>query len=318
MKNPHRRVTTRLLQRRTRALKRHLPSAVAGDDRAVHQARVATRRLREAVPVLATGLKHSKATKAGRKIRGLTRALGGVREVDVTLRLLDELAGGGEVPRMALEDVRAHVLTERDHRRALMLERMEHVNVEKLGRRLASVCDALEISTNDAWRDVLGTRLMKRSRRLSAAIDEAGQMYVPERLHRVRIAAKKLRYALELAADGGAAAAAPHVRTIKRAQDLLGRLHDLQILQAHVAQVQALPGANRTGMDTALDALARHVEAACRHLHGRYLGLTSALREMCAVIPMKVVAPLDKPRARRPLKMSIAAKPAPAAAGGRR
>ena len=34
------RVTTLLLQRRARALARHLPAAVAGDDRGVHQARV--------------------------------------------------------------------------------------------------------------------------------------------------------------------------------------------------------------------------------------------------------------------------------------
>ena len=45
--------TALLLERLARALKRHLPAAIAGDDTAVHQARVASRRLREAVPVLA-------------------------------------------------------------------------------------------------------------------------------------------------------------------------------------------------------------------------------------------------------------------------
>ena len=59
------------------------PAAVAGDDLAVHQARVTSRRLREAVPVLATGLTGSKAGKARKKIRRLTRALGSVRELDV-------------------------------------------------------------------------------------------------------------------------------------------------------------------------------------------------------------------------------------------
>ena len=71
---------------------------MAGDDNGVHQARVTSRRLREAVPVLATGLKGSKAGKATRKIRRLTRALGTVRELDVTLTLLDELAQSPEVP----------------------------------------------------------------------------------------------------------------------------------------------------------------------------------------------------------------------------
>ena len=312
------RVTTRLLQQRARALKRHLPAAVAGDDHAVHQARVATRRLREAVPVLSTGLKQGKVRKAGRKIRRLTRALGGVRELDVTLHLLDELARDGAVPRTALEDVRAHVVAERDRSREVMIARLHDVNADKLQRRLASVAEALEESDDDAWREVLGTRMLKRSRKLRAAIDEAGQMYVPDRLHAVRIAAKKLRYTLELAADSGATTAAPLVRTIKRAQDLLGRLHDLQILQTHVAAVQAGPGTARPGMHQALESVARYVEDACRHLHGRYLGSAGTLRELCEAIPVKVVPQLEKPRARRPLKMGLARKSASATAGGRR
>ena len=36
------RPTTRLLQRLSRALNRHLPQAIKGDDRGVHQARVTT------------------------------------------------------------------------------------------------------------------------------------------------------------------------------------------------------------------------------------------------------------------------------------
>src|SRR6476661_9362343 len=117
------RVTTLLLQRLSRALKRHLPQAVAGDDLGVHQARVTSRRLREAVPVLATGLTGTKAGKARRKIRRLTRALGAVRELDVTLHIIDELAQKPGVPRPALADVRAHVIEAREERRAVMHSR---------------------------------------------------------------------------------------------------------------------------------------------------------------------------------------------------
>ena len=85
------RVTTLLLQRLSRALKRHLPKAVAGDDGGVHHARVTSRRLREAVPVLATGLKGSKAGKARRKIRRLTRALGTVRDLVARMNVREEI-----------------------------------------------------------------------------------------------------------------------------------------------------------------------------------------------------------------------------------
>src|ERR1700716_3846633 len=58
-----------LLERRARALRRQLSAAIAGTDVGVHQARVASRRLREALPVLTAGLQHTKPGKAQRKIR---------------------------------------------------------------------------------------------------------------------------------------------------------------------------------------------------------------------------------------------------------
>jgi CHAD domain-containing protein len=299
-------------------LKRHLPAAVAGDDHGVHQARVATRRLREAMPVLAGGLKKSKAGKARKKIRRLTGALGAVRETDVTLQILAELAQGEKLPRTAIEEVRAHVMAERDRRRTVMLERLERVNIDKLGRRLSTVAEALQRTDSEAWRDVLSSRLLKRSRRLAEAVGEAGQMYAPERLHEVRIAAKKLRYALELAADSKIDGAAALLRPMKRVQDLLGRLHDLQVLQSHVAEVQAGPGASRPGMHAALEAVARQLEDECRHLHGRYLMTVSSLGELCGRVAGDVVPQLQAPPVRRALKMSLARKPARAAGGGRR
>lgn len=317
MNNSRNRVTTQLLQRRTRALKRHLPSALAGDGHSLHQARVATRRLREAVPVLASGLKHSKAGKAERKIRRLTRALGTVRELDVALRLLDGLDRDADLPRTALDAVRAHVVAEREHRRSAMVDRLEGVNVRKLGRRLASVAAALGQSDNDRWRDVLLARLTKRAERLRQAVEEAGQMYGPERLHAVRIAAKKLRYGLELAAESGIAAALPLLPPIKRSQDLLGHLHDRQILLAHVGAVQPGPS-HAPGVHAALDQLARHVEDECRHLHGRYLISAGALRDVCGTVADLARAKTAVRVGRRPLKMALASRARARAAGTRR
>jgi CHAD domain-containing protein len=313
------RAGTSLLQRLARALQRHLPAAAAGQDRGVHQARVTSRRLREAVPVLATGLKGSKAGKANRKIRRLTRALGTVRELDVTLALLDELARSPDVSRTAVEDVRARVVAERGSRRKVMLERLERVDAGKLGRRLGSVGAALNAAPGEPWRKALCARLLTRSRRLALAMDAAGQMYAPERLHDVRIAAKKLRYGLELAADSGLKQAAPHLRTIKRAQTMLGKLHDLQVLQAYVADVQAAPPSGRPQSRAALDSLARHIEDRCRHLHGRYVASAPALRAVTAAIRKSIVPQLGQAtRRRKPLKMALArGAAARAAAGGR-
>jgi CHAD domain-containing protein len=235
-RNP--RVTSLLLARRASALRRHLPAATDGNAHAVHQARVASRRLREAVPVLTTGVKGTKAKKARGKIRRLTRALGTVRELDVTLQIIDDLTGRETLPRAALEEVRGQVVAEREKRRDVMLKRLAQVNLEKLDKRLTAMGGVLAQSESDAWRKALGSRLVKRAKALSAAMTEAGRMYSPEHLHKVRIAAKKLRYGLELAYDAGVKAAAAPVRTVKRAQETLGKLHDLQVLQSQVATVR--------------------------------------------------------------------------------
>lgn len=317
MNTPSSRPTARLLRRLARALKRHLAEATAGEHTGVHQARVTSRRLREAIPVLSTGLRASKAGKATRKVRRLTRALGTVRELDVTLQLLDELAADPDVPREAVEDVRASVVRERDARRLVMLKRLERVDGEKLGRRLASVGTALERATTEPWRKALGTRLLERSARLVEAMDAAGHMYAPDRLHAVRIAAKKLRYGLELAADSGVAAAAPHVRTIKRVQEMLGTLHDLQVLQSQIAAAHLDGPAASAGHAAALDALAAHVEAQCRHLHARYLSAGPGLRAVPLAV-RKAVVPALAPRRTRPAKMALAAPVStPASRSGR-
>ena len=297
-------VTSTLLTRRARALHRYLPLAIKGDDVGVHQARVASRRLREAVPVLAGMLKNSKAGKASRKIRRLTQALGCVRELDVTLHLLDELAASDDFSRAALQDVRLHVIEEREQKREIMLSRLADVDLEKLKRRLASVGEAVGTDATGAWRQVLGTRLLKRARMLAVAVDQAGQLYSPEHLHQVRIASKKLRYALELAADSGVPGAAPHVRALKRTQETLGRLHDLQVLQGHVAAVQAAPR-GRAVPHEGLGAIAGRIEEECRRLHGKYVAHAEDLRALSEAIRTEIVPRLTRPRG-RVVKMQIA------------
>ena len=111
------------LKTRARALRRYLPAAVAGDDKGVH--RLGSHPAASARPSRCSpqgAFKGSKSKKAGRKIRRLTRALGTVRELDVTLNLIDELSGSDDLSRPALQDVRLHVVGERDNFRETMLE----------------------------------------------------------------------------------------------------------------------------------------------------------------------------------------------------
>ena len=292
-----------LLLRRARELERQLPLAIQGNDIGVHQARVASRRLREAVPVLAGETKARR--KAEKKIRKLTQALGTVREMDVTVQILDEFAQTNALPRNALEDVRSHVIAERDRRRAVMLQRLRRIDTDRLRARLEEASIVAAVTDSAEWREALTSRVAHRVKSLTVAIQEAGQMYAAEQLHAVRIATKKLRYALELIADARLAPVRPLVNTLKRAQDTLGKLHDLQVIEQHVAAVQAMPPARRGAHDGGLKVIAGSLADECRHLHGRYIKQVPALIQLLETCTETILPQLARRVRRRPLKIML-------------
>src|SRR6187399_2031658 len=84
-----------LVTRRHDALRAQAGEAHDGKVDGVHQARVASRRLREVVPVLGRGLDDVRLKPLRRGLRDLTRALGPVRELDVALEMVEELPSEG-------------------------------------------------------------------------------------------------------------------------------------------------------------------------------------------------------------------------------
>jgi CHAD domain-containing protein len=251
-----------------------LPGLESAEPEAIHRTRVASRRLRELLPVLE--LEPSVANKLGRRLRKVTRGLGGLREADVLLALTDELEQAGRHGRQALWRVSEQVRREREHARERVSGKAAFVELRRVGRKLERVADQLEQAADSrrrdrAWRWALDARVARRAQTLGTAIANAGAVYLHERLHDVRIALKKLRYAVELSAEAAGARQGADLRMLKRTQELLGRLHDLQVLIDRAREVQA----SLTPPDVAswrqLDALVTALEHECRRLHARYV-----------------------------------------------
>ena len=274
--------TTRseLLKKRVDQFTRVLHAVEQGDVRALHQARVATRRMRELMPVLQ--LDSDTARKLGRRLRKITTRLGTVRELDVLLLLIDELHVSRRRGTGALGRVGIRVSKDRDEARKRLLARLPAAEMARLARKLDRVAARLkedERATSKAaarhWRWTINARIASRAARLSAAMADAGALYLPERLHAVRIEVKKLRYAVELAIDAAGARAgdkaAADLRALKRAQELLGRMHDEQTLMEQVRQTQASLAPPNVTVWRDLDALIATLEDDCRRLHARYM-----------------------------------------------
>lgn len=290
-----------LLRARLERFSRALPGVENGDIGAVHRTRVATRRLRELLPVLQ--LEGKSAGKLSHQLRKMTRRLGGVREADVMLLLIDELHESGRFSEPALRLVRDAARTVREEARAEIpgksaAESFRRI-VRKLDRAARKLEDGEDSQTRRAWRWALDARVSRRALALRQTIDKAGSVYLADRLHAARIALKKLRYTLELDVESRGVKSTPELRALKRMQEVLGRLHDFQVLVDRVRQVQASLEPPSVSAWRELDTLLTSLEQSCRRLHARYVGERDSLIEICERLSRRGVPAKASPRRRR-------------------
>jgi CHAD domain-containing protein len=287
---------TKLLKQRLDRFTRVLPDVAKGDMRALHRTRVASRRLRELVPVLQ--LEGDVARKLSRRLRKVTARLGTVRELDALLLLIDDLQASRPMHRDALKRVGAAVVKSRDRARKALADRLPADEMWRLARRLGRVLEELRTSEKTGvwtkagtWAGAVDTRVAHRAARLTEALLVSGAVYLPERLHAARIAVKKLRYALELSADRSPVT----LRSLERMQAVLGRMHDFQGLIDRVRDVQASLMPPSLPVWRELDALILSLDEACRRLHARYVRERDSLRAMAARLSTNSSGPVRRP-----------------------
>ena|SRR5687767_6052984 len=281
----HSALSVALLRQRLVSLLKAMPAAQAGDRMSVHQARVASRRLRQALPLLGVRADADALDRADKRVRRITRALGPVRELDVTLLLLAELQRKKAAPLRAITRVREAVTEERLKRRRDMLAEIKPSRIDKLRKRLVRVATPTSrpVAKGSALAEA-NAQAARRAADLKAAIDRAGGIYLADRLHRVRVAAKKLRYALEIQRELTKSRSTAQLTRLKVQQDLLGRMHDLEILIDRARGVQTtLTPRDRRGM-AELKKLIRVLEDECRAGHAAYMRARPALLKTCDAI----------------------------------
>jgi CHAD domain-containing protein len=264
---------SRALRRNAAVLEAELDLAGQGDSKAIHRARVASRRLREALAVVAAvGSEDAKALR--NELRAITAALGPVREMDVSRRDLLNLADQEAWPADAVAMVEEHC----DDRRLRDLDRaaktLEDVDVKSLALRLRRIARAVQRESRGDVADALSRRLNSRNRAFATKVRDVGIVYATDRLHAVRIAAKKLRYVTELA-DGSAVEG---LRRLKRLQKVLGHLHDDQMVQTRIEEIAATE--KSLGLLHAFSRMRGDIDTHCRAWHARALPLMLSPRTL--------------------------------------
>jgi adenylate cyclase len=204
------------------------------DPEYVHQMRVATRRLRAALRMFGPALPEGFAEQIVPPLRELMSALGQARDLDVLMAEVVGPAAAALADEPRLTDL-ANAITHRRYaaRAAIRqaLRQPAHGRLLLSADRLLQRAPFIGAAANDEAAPSLRAFADRRLRRLLKKILEladAARVDQPPSLHRLRIAIKRLRYAIEFFGSmlpGKAAASA--IKRLAGLQEELGQLNDL-------------------------------------------------------------------------------------------
>lgn len=211
----------------------HLPAARDGDVRGVHQSRVALRRLRSDLRTFEPLFDTPWADDLRSRIRELARTLGAVRDDDVHLDLIRRSARRAGV---GVAGVVEHLQHDRERHRAALVAMLDAPATAKLLDDLhAAAADPLTgPAANGSADDVLAPLVRKRWKRLRREIAALDKEPRDHELHRVRIRAKRVRYAAMAVTPVYGPPAARLAKRLGRMQDTLGVVNDAAALSARL------------------------------------------------------------------------------------
>lgn len=240
---PPRLCARELILARVAELAQHERGTRAGEDiEALHDMRVASRRLREALEIFAFCFSPKSYNRLYERVRRVTRALGRARDADVAVDYFSKLLGENQnvIEQVALQDILRRLAKQQARRRAQMQEELDKVQPADLVARFEKAFTHLE-RTPPSRQHGSRTALLLARRLFAQRLREVfacrrliqGENDI-DGLHNLRIAVKKLRYAMETLAFAGGAHVKENLKFFKKLQTVLGDLHDRDVFGAIV------------------------------------------------------------------------------------
>jgi CHAD domain-containing protein len=196
----------------------------------VHQARVATRRLRSDLRTFRSLLDERWGTELSDELRWLGDVFGVVRDADVLFdRLEPKVAGLAEVDREPAKRILDHLRSDQERGRDQMLRALRSDRYDALLERLVAAAARprflLRVDDDDDA-SVLRDIVRRPWGKLAAAVEALGDDPPDHELHGVRIRAKRARYAAEAVVPAFGKPARAYARAVTGLQDVLGEHQD--------------------------------------------------------------------------------------------
>jgi CHAD domain-containing protein len=225
-------------------------AAESFEEEDIHDFRVASRRLREALALFSPCLAAGKRKSATRQVKGVTVMLGTMRNTDEAFRFFadlspEEKSGSAQ----ELDELLTTLRREREEVHHQLRDDLAALAQGPLRKKLQDLRDRPNLFAESAvdpfvaFSFYAGGAIMDRGEPLGELVGLAREEANGAAQHRLRIAIKKLRYRVEIIE--------PLIRKsydelrgiLKGYQDVLGKLHDIDVFREMVLErVAAGPG----------------------------------------------------------------------------
>jgi CHAD domain-containing protein len=211
------------------------------DPEGVHSMRVASRRLRSALRDFSPYVRKRGLTSSVKQIKSIADVLGEVRDQDVAIEALEKTAtqAPAEVSAALKEFIVSRIETRDQARLKLksILQRDQLKQLEADFTAAVAVVTAIGEGKIRRTQSAAIVTYLKMARsviidRLQELEKQSDNLYKPfqiEPLHEMRIAAKRLRYALELFQQCWGPSISAYPKRTARLQSALGQVHDYDI-----------------------------------------------------------------------------------------
>lgn len=273
----------RVLRRELSAMLAEVPGTRLGEDiEALHQMRVATRRLRAALEMF-SGVMPVRAARLHAELGWLAAVLGEVRDLDVQAERLGRwCAETTPGHRPALEELSRLLALQHRAARAALLEALDSARYARLASGLTAMVVQGPSRRFPAGRVpavvAVPAVIEQRHARAAKAARRARRTGLASDYHRLRIGCKRLRYALEFSSGLYGSELRGFIRELTRLQGTLGDMQDAQVASSRLeAAALGGDGSLTAGTVFAMGELAGRYRAEARRLTGELPPLLGAL-----------------------------------------
>ena len=238
-------------------LQKYHAAALDSDEvEAIHKLRVTTRKLQASLDLLQIGEDKARVGKLKKRLRNLRRKLSEVRNYDVFLILLEQEAANRKSLQYPFEALQRELKDRRKDRSAKIRKPIKSIQVDDFAKSLGLNLNHQDKDSKKADNDGQNLNLslahiaseqailQHTAERIDQRLDEflllakqALPTTHPEELHQLRIAAKRLRYLLELASEMGYDGSVAALNWLRSLQDRIGDWHDIEAIVVEIINI---------------------------------------------------------------------------------